>query len=108
MEIKGTLHKKNDTQVVSEKFKKREFIIKVAGQYPEYLNCQLVNDKCFLLDKISNNDELTIHVNLKGRLWTNKEGVEVAFNTIDVWKIDNINALNDSVQKYAPVDDVPF
>jgi len=52
MEIKGTLHKKNNTQIVSEKFKKREFIIKVAGQYPEYLNCQLVNDKCFLLDKI--------------------------------------------------------
>jgi hypothetical protein len=60
------------------------------------------------LDKISNNDELTIHVNLKGRLWTNKDGVEVAFNTIDVWKIDNINALNDSVQQPVQKDDLPF
>lgn len=108
MEIKGTLHKKEDTVIVSEKFKKREFIIKTDSKYPEHLNCQLVNDKCFLLDKINNNDELTIHINLKGRLWTNKSGVEVAFNTIDVWKIDNINALNNDIQPAAPVDDLPF
>jgi len=108
MEIKGTLHKKEDTVIVSEKFKKREFIIKTDSKYAEYLNCQLVNDKCFLLDKINNNDELTIHINLKGRLWTNKSGVEVAFNTIDVWKIDNINALNNDIQPAAPIDDLPF
>ena len=108
MEIKGTLHKKEDTIIVSEKFKKREFIIKTDSKYSEHLNCQLVNDKCFLLDKINNNDELTIHINLKGRLWTNKSGVEVAFNTIDVWKIDNINALNDSVQPGKAIDDLPF
>lgn len=87
MEIKATLHSKQEKKQVSDNFTKLEFIAKVDGQYPEYLTCQLANAKCSLLDGINLGDELNMSINLKGRLWTNKEGIEVSFNTIDVWKI---------------------
>lgn len=88
MEVKGTLHSKQDTKQVSEKFSKREFIIKTDGQYPEHILCQVTNDKCNLLESVEVGTQLTAHVNLKGRLWTGNDGIEKCFNTIDVWKLD--------------------
>lgn len=90
MEIKAKLYKKNDTQIVSDKFKKLDFIIKTDGQYPEHLLCQVTNDKCSLLNDIEVGSALTVHINLKGRLWTGADGIEKCFNTIEVWKIDKL------------------
>lgn len=89
MEIKATVYKVNEIQVVSEKFKKKEVIVKVGGdQYPDYLTMQLTNDKCELIGISDIGNEVTVSINLKGRLWTNKEGKEVSFNTLEVWKVD--------------------
>ena len=90
MEIKGTIYRIDETQVVSDKFKKREFIITYAEnpEYPEYRKLECIQDKCSLLDSIQIGQEVTCHVNFKGRLWTNREGIEVPFNTDQCWKIE--------------------
>lgn len=87
MEVTGKLYKKQDTQIVSDKFKKREFILEVPGQYPQYLMIQTTQDKVNLLDNFNEGDELKCHINLKGRLWENK-----CLNTIEAWKIEQTGA----------------
>lgn len=87
-EVKGLLHLKKETQTVSEKFSKREFVLKTDAEttYPQFVSFQVSQDKCSLLDKFNVGDELTVAFNLKGREWNN--GTEVKyFNTLDAWMI---------------------
>lgn len=88
MELTGTLVVKYDIQQVSEKFKKREFVIKTDDKYPQFITLQLVNDKCGLIDPVSVGDELTAQININGREYTDKTGVTKYFNSIEAWKIE--------------------
>lgn len=119
LEIKGTVHHIGETQQVSEKFKKRELVIEYAENptYPEYIQLEAQQDKCDKLDELRQGDTITVHFNLRGRPWTNKEGVTKYFNTLSVWKFDvNQTVAGNSTPEYAaPVDisssdddDLPF
>ena len=86
--IKGKLIVKNDTIKVSEKFSKRTFVIEEAGDYPQFIEVELQQDKCSLVDSIQVGQVVEAHYNLRGRSWTNPQGEVKYFNTIVVWKID--------------------
>ena len=87
----------NNTNMVSDKFKKREFVIEYAEnpQYPEYIKMEFVQDKCDLLDSFKVGDMVSVEYNLKGRKWTNPEGEDVYFNTIQAWKISKADQAGD-------------
>ncbi len=89
MEAKGKLIEIFESLQVSEKFKKREFVIEHAEntQYPEYIKFELVQDKCDLLDSFSLNDQVTVFFNLKGRKWNDPKGGIKYFNSLQAWKI---------------------
>lgn len=89
--IDGLLHLKKDTQVVSEKFQKREFVIKTDDQYPQFITFQLTQDKCQLLDAYPVGSAITVHFNLRGREWNGPEGVRY-FNTLEAWRIEGVAA----------------
>jgi hypothetical protein len=91
MDITGTLKEKFDTQVVSEKFKKREIVVTTEANtpYPQHVTFQMTQDKCDILDKYDQGDEVKIHFNLKGREWNGPEGVKY-FNTLEAWRIELI------------------
>lgn len=93
MEITGTIYKINETQVVSDRFKKREVIImtEAATPYPQYLPCQVSQEKVNLLDNFKKGDEVKAQINLKGRLWNGGEG-EKAFSTIEIWRIEKLSS----------------
>jgi hypothetical protein len=89
MNVKGTLIVKNETQQVSEKFAKREFVIKTDGDYPQEIQLQLSQDKCSLIDNIKLGTEIDCSINLRGRSWKNPtKNITQYFVTLDVWKID--------------------
>lgn len=90
MEITGTLYKKMDTQQVTDNYQKRNFIIKVEGTYPEYVLMQVSNIKCNLLDTFKVGETLKCGINIKGKLWTNKQGEETVINNIEAWKINKL------------------
>lgn len=92
MTITGLLKKKMDTQIVSEKFKKREFILTTdhTSPYPQHLSILLTQDKCGLIDHFSEGQEITVSYNLKGREWNGNNGVQY-FNTIEAWSIKTNN-----------------
>lgn len=106
-QTKGKLHVKYDTQQVTEKFKKREFILEIQeSQYPEYIKFQLTQDKCNLLDKYQQGDVLQVHFNLKGKPFQSKTGETVYYTNLDVWRIDS--ASETQKQPTAPNADAPF
>lgn len=89
MEIKAKLLEISEIQQISDKFRKREFVVEYAEnpQYPEFLKFELIQDKCELLDKLSIGQEVEVHFNLKGRKWTDPQGRIKYFNTLQAWRI---------------------
>ena len=86
-DVTGRLHEIFDEQQVSEKFRKREFVLEVQdGQYPEHIKFQMVQDKTSLIDPFKMGDEVKVTFNLRGRGF-NKNGqmaASVFFRRFDV------------------------
>lgn len=91
MQVTGLLKVKNDTQIVSEKFKKREFVLTLEAStpYPQYVSFQVTQDKCDILDKFSEGQELEVSFNLRGREWDGAKGIKY-FNTLEAWLIKSV------------------
>ena len=81
-----------DEQVISEKFRKREFVIEVQdGQYPEHVKFQTVNDKNSLVDPFPVSSEVKVSFNLRGRGY-NKNGQMLYFTNLEAWRIEPASA----------------
>ena len=109
MEIKGKVHEIGALQQVSETFKKRDLIIEYAENptYPEFIRFEAIQDKTALFDSLKPGDEVEVSFNLRGRPWTNKEGVTTYFNSLIVWRLTtltNTPAAAAAPQYAAPVD----
>lgn len=94
MEVTGIVKAKFDTQVVSERFKKRDFVLTVepGSPYPQHVSFQLVQDKVSLIDNYNIGDEIKVLFNLKGREWVSPQGETKYFNTIDAWRIEKVGS----------------
>ncbi len=90
-QITGILKVKGAEQVVSEKFKKREFVLTDnQSQYPQHLSFQLAQDKCNLIDGFEVGQEIKVSFNLRGREWNDpKSGQMKYFNSLDAWRIES-------------------
>ena len=63
-----------DKQQVTDTFTKREFVIETEGEYPEVVKFELTQAKCEDIDKHKLGSEITVHFNVRGRKWNNKQG----------------------------------
>lgn len=123
MDITGILKVKNEAQQVSEKFKKREFVLTDnSSQYPQHISFQLTQDKCNLIDQYKVGTEIKVHFNLRGREWTSPQGEVKYFNTLEAWRIEggansgsgNVSASNkmegvsETFTAATEGDDLPF
>ncbi len=112
-DITGKLIEKFETTAVSDKFKKREFILETkessgSFDFTEYIKFQLVMDKCSLLDPFETGENMKVYFNLKGRKWE-KDGKVSYFTNLDAWKIEKINEGNATPQASSfPTDEVPM
>ena len=109
---KGTIKVINQTQVISESFSKREFVIETDGQYPKPNAFQVTKDKCSLLDNFKVGQQVEVFWNLNGKEWTNPQGETKYFNTLEAWKIEVLGAVRpDQMKAHAPNEeesDLPF
>lgn len=108
MDIQGKVHEITPTQELSEKFRKRELVLEYAEnpQYPEYIKFEAHNDKCEKLDELRVGDTITVHFNLRGRPWTDKNGKTSYFNTLALWKFDANQTTGHAQPEYTPPIDV--
>lgn len=99
-ELTGSVKLVKDTQVVSEKFKKREFVLTDdSSQYPQYISFQLSQDNVEKLDGVKVGDRITVKFNLRGREWTSPQGEVKYFNTLDVWFVQKGTSANNTQVK---------
>jgi len=88
LQVAGKLHKIFATQMVSSTFSKREFVIETDEQYPQMVKLELTQDKCELLSKFSEGDNVTVNFNVRGREWLNPKTNEMNyFVTLQAWQL---------------------
>ena len=116
-EIQGEIHSIGATNEFGNNgFTKREFVIKVTGDgentlYPNHLALELIKDKCALMDSYKIGDEIKVHFNLSGRLWSGNGKGEKCFNSLQAWRIEALSNNQASDQSYNGNDvddDLPF
>ncbi len=98
-EVIGKLHKKFDAEEKSSSFKVRNFVIVTKdGEYEQFINFQLTQDKCDIVDKFEEGSEIKVHFNLRGREWQGKY-----FTNLQAWRIEG-----DTSAAVADAPDDPF
>lgn len=93
LEVTGKLLLKYDTQQVTEKFKKREFVLELAEEingniYTNYAKMQLVQNKCEIIDKFNAGDNVKVSFNIKGTKYE-KDGKVNYFSNLDAWRVES-------------------
>jgi hypothetical protein len=100
MELIGQLKLKYDEQIVSTKFKKRDFVLAtdLGTPYPNFILIQLTQDKCNILDSYNIGDELKVQINISGKEWNGAQGIRY-FNTISAWRIEKTGKIPNAVNE---------
>jgi len=93
MEVQGKIKVIGETQTFgSNGFRKREVVITTEEQYPQSIMIEFVQDKTDLLNAYAVGQNVKISINLRGREWTNPQGEVKYFNSIQGWRIENLEA----------------
>ncbi|MCD6064711.1 MAG: hypothetical protein K0R82_2622 [Flavipsychrobacter sp.] len=110
LEVIGKLLVKYDAQQVNDRFKKREFVLELAEEingnvYTNFAKMQLVQQKCDILDRFNEGDNVKVSFNIKGNRWE-KDGKVNFITNLDAWRIESAAAGvtngNMSAQQAAP------
>jgi hypothetical protein len=90
MQIQGKIHATFEAAQVTDRFRKREFVLELEGasRYPQYVMFQLTGDRCEALDGFEPGHEVAVEFSLRGREWTSPKGEVRFFNSLEVWSID--------------------
>ena len=111
-EISGRLAERFETQKVSDRFQKREFVLEIKStgntgyEFVDFIKFQATQDKCSLLDQFGMNDEVKVSFNIKGRKWE-RDGQVSYFTNLEAWRVEKVqNESNgSSVESSAPDKD---
>ena len=117
-EINGRLAEKFETQKVSDRFQKREFVLEIKStgatgyEFVDFIKFQSTQDKCSLLDQFNIDDTIKVSFNLRGRKWE-KDGQVSYFTNLEAWRIEKLsNESGESVDENpltnSEPDDTPF
>ena len=92
MQIQGKIYVTKDSEQVTPRFLKREFVLELEpeSQYPQYVMFELTGDRCEALDGFNKGDEVKVEFSLRGREWTSPKGEVRYFNSLNAWSIDRV------------------
>ena len=103
MEVQGKIKVIGETATFGNNgFRKREVVVTTEEQYPQHIMVEFVQDKCDLLNNHSLGQTVKISINLRGREWVNPQGETKYFNSIQGWRIENLQQEN-SAENMPPV-----
>jgi len=84
-ETEGIVHKVFETENKTASFQAREFVIKLEGNYPQFIKFQLTQDKCDIISNYKEGDKIKVHFDLRGREWNEKY-----FTNLNAWKVESV------------------
>lgn len=103
MEVEGKIKMIGETQTFgSNGFRKREVVVTTEEQYPQHIMVEFVQDKTDLLNNFQVGQPVKIGVNLRGREWVNPQGETKYFNSVQGWRIENLQAGSPGPGQQAP------
>ncbi|HVN57197.1 MAG TPA: DUF3127 domain-containing protein [Bacteroidales bacterium] len=112
-EITGKVVEVMPVVQVSDKFRKREFVIEKketggGAVFIDFIKFQLVQDKCDLINESFLQDEVRIAFNIRGNRWE-RDGRVNYFTNLDAWKIERTTgpAREQGETKAPSIDDFP-
>jgi hypothetical protein len=112
-EITGKIIEISPVNQVSDKFKKREFVIEKkeaggAAVFIDYIKFQLIQDKCDLINESYLNEDVRIWFNLKGNKWE-RDGKINYFTNLDAWKIEKFSSQtrDQNAPSHTTLEDIP-
>jgi single-strand DNA-binding protein len=80
---RGILHKVYEEEQKTEKFKIREFVLKIPSPHYEQLpKFQLTNDRCDLIDPYDVGEEIIVYFDIHGREWNGN-----FYTNLSAWRI---------------------
>lgn len=115
MEIQGRIKMIDETKTYGNNgFRKREMVVTTEEQYPQHILVEFVQDKTDLLNNFQVGQLVKISINLRGREWVNPQGETKYFNSIQGWRIENVEADENNgnippvppVEAFEPVEDL--
>ena len=91
MEVQGKIKLIGDTKTFGNNgFRKRELVVTTEEQYPQHLMIEFVQDKTDLLNNYQVGQPVKVGINLRGREWVSPQGETKYFNSIQGWRIENL------------------
>ena len=119
MKAEGIIYKINEIQNISEKFKKRDFVLEIKNNeaYVQKVMFNLILDKVDAINNCNVGDTVTVDYELQGKEWTSPDGTVKFFNTLSVRGIERPLAepnkitteeMNKRVSTDTDKDDLPF
>ncbi len=106
MEVQGKIKMIGETQTFGNNgFRKREVVVTTEEQYPQHIMIEFVQDKTDLLNNFQVGQPVKIGVNLRGREWVNPQGETKYFNSIQGWRIENVDQSVSSNMPPMPPED---
>ncbi len=113
--IVGSLYKVFPEQQITERFRKREFVLTVQdGMYVEYVKFVLTQDRCGLIDSYSIGSVLKVTFAITGREVQGRDGGEpIYFTNLNALKIEPhssemTSSSSSDEHSFDTYDDVPF
>lgn len=95
MEVTGRIKVIGEVQTIGASgFRKRELVVETNEQYPQTIMIEFLQDNVSLLDSYQLESDVKVYINLRGRKWTNPEGVDKYFNSIVGWRIEAAQTVN--------------
>ena len=103
MEIKAEFKQQKDV-VTRKDFQSRKIwvVVKDNPEYPQTIEIEVQQKNIDLFTNIQPGAPVTVHLNLRGNLWTGTDGVEKCFNTLVCWKVESAG-----VQQVTPATPLP-
>jgi len=111
LQAMGTLEEIFATEQKTERFRVREFVLRLDDGNPDYeqlVKFQMTGDHCEDLDDFAVGDEVSFLFDLRGRKWVNPKGKVIHFNTLHVWNIKKVTPAPAAKPVAVADDDVPF
>jgi len=113
-EISGRVAEVYPTVRVSDRFRKREFVIEhkesSAGQtFVDFIKFQLTQDKCEIIDETWLRQEVTVRFGIKGNRWE-KNGTVNYITNLNAFAVNRSTATNEDGQQNIPdknLEDAP-
>lgn len=106
-ELTGKILEIFPEQQVTEKFKKREFVIETENNgFTDQVKMQLIQDKTPIIEAFATSDEVKVSFNIRGNKWKDNY-----FVNLQAWRIEKLSESTGNTPADMPpapgIDDLP-